>query len=163
MAEVYLGLGSNIAPTQHLRRAFIALEQHFGQFILSPIYESEAVGFKGDNFLNCVTKITTELSVGTLLNTLRDIENQNGRDRAAARFSGRTLDIDILTYDRCAGIIEGVHLPRDEIFKNAFVLKPFSDIAPDFIPPGTQKSLLELWQQFDKENQNLWQVEFEKP
>ena len=110
--KVYLGLGSNQSPDFHIRQALDALYQQFGNLRISPVYESAAVGFSGDNFLNLVVEINTSLSVGELLQTLRTIENQNGRNRTAPRFSGRTLDIDILLYGDVVGVVEGVTTPQ---------------------------------------------------
>lgn len=163
MPEVFLGLGSNQSPELHIGNAISALRDRFGEVRLSPIYESEAVGFVGDNFLNLVARIETALTIGELHQILRDIENANGRDRAQARFSGRTLDIDILTYGDAQGLIEGVQLPRDEVFVNAFVLKPFSDLAPWLRVGDRQQTLAELWQAFDLGAQRLWQVNKDWP
>lgn len=165
MAQVYLGLGSNTQPQTHIANALDALHVQFTELVLSPVYESKAVGFDGDNFLNLVVHVQTDLSVGELLTNLRTIENNNGRDRSAPRFSGRTLDIDILTYDDLQGVIDGVQLPRDEIFKNAFVLKPFSELAPCLKVAGADNSLAQLWADYVAHNPNhsaqqLWPVDF---
>lgn len=156
MAKVYLGLGSNVNATFHLRQALDALAQHFGELELSPVYESESVGFTGDSFLNLVVALETELKVGELYGLLRSIEDDNGRDRSAPRFSERTLDIDILAYDNLAGTFDGVELPRDEIVKNAFVLRPLSDLAPNWLHPKLGATAAQLWQDYDKEKQQLW-------
>lgn len=158
MAEVYVSIGSNIDKQKHITACLQELAKHFGGLELSPIYESEAVGFDGDTFFNLVAKFDTELSVGELNDTLKSIEDQYGRDRSGPKFSGRTLDIDILTYDNLVGEIDGVQLPRDEITKNAFVLLPLQDIAPDKLHPEQQVSYARLWFFFDKDSQKLWQV-----
>lgn len=158
--KVYLGLGSNQQASFHIRRALDALYQHFPGMQVSPIYESAAVGFNGDNFLNLVVEVETALSVGELLQLLRDIENQNGRDRTAPRFSGRTLDIDILLYGDCLGVIDGVKLPRAEILENAFVLQPLADLAPDLMHPVVHKTMASLWREYDKSRQRLWLATF---
>lgn len=159
--KVYLGLGSNQKPEFHIHQALDALYQQFGVLRISPVYESAAVGFSGDNFLNLVVEITAELSVGELLQTLRNIENQNGRNRAAPRFSGRTLDIDILLYGNAVGVVDGVKLPREEILENAFVLRPLADLAPDLVHPQIKLTMAELWQKYDKSRQRLWPVTFD--
>ena len=107
------------------------------------------------DFINSVVKIETALSVGELLNALRKIEDDNGRIRGGERFSARTLDIDILTYDDLTGKVDGVELPRDEILKNAFVLWPLAEIAPDALHPVTKTTYAEHWQAFDKGSQKL--------
>lgn len=158
MAKVFLGLGSNIDATRHIRDALSDLRIYFGGVQLSPVYESEAVGFAGDNFLNMVVVIDTNMDIGALHKALRDIENKHGRDRRTPKFSGRTLDIDILMYDSCVGDFSGVTLPRDEILKNAFVLKPLCDLAPDLMHPQKNKTIAQLWLEYDKSAQKLWQV-----
>lgn len=162
MAQVYLSLGSNIDQARHIRACLDALENHFGQLLISPIYESEAVGFAGDNFYNLAVKVTTDLSVGELLSILRQIEDDNGRVRKCERFSARTLDIDILTYDDLVGVFDGVELPRDEILKNAFVLWPLANIAADELHPLARQSYAELWRAFDKNSQKLWAIAFSR-
>lgn len=158
--RVFLGLGSNQMPDFHIARALEALQRRFGELRISPVYESAAVGFDGDNFLNLAVELNTSVSVGELLQTLRKIENQNGRNRAAPRFSGRTLDIDILLYGDVVGEVDGVKLPRDEILENAFVLRPLADLAPDLLHPQNKKSMALLWQEYDKSRQSLWPAAF---
>ncbi len=158
--KVFLGLGSNQKPEFHIARALDALYVQFGEMHISPVYESAAVGFDGANFLNLVVEIETVLPVRDLLQALRTIENDNGRDRSAPRFSGRTLDIDILLYGDAVGEVDGVTLPRPEILTNAFVLRPLADIAPDLRHPQNNQTLGDLWRDYDKTRQSLWRVEF---
>lgn len=160
MASVYLSLGSNIHREQHLLAALEALSAHFGALQCSSVYESEAVGFNGAPFLNLVVGLHTDQSIGALAQMLRHIEDNNGRDRRAVRFSARTLDIDILTYDQCVGELDGVKLPREEILKHAFVLQPLAELAPEVVHPQTKKTYRNLWQAFDKASQALWPVTF---
>lgn len=160
MARVYLSLGSNIDRKVHLASALDALHEKFGNLILSPVYESKSVGFDGDDFLNSVVGLDTQLSVGGLSAILKGIEDDNGRDRASPKFSGRTLDIDILTYDKLSGVIDGVELPRDEVTVNAYVLKPMFDIAGDEIHPVLNKTYAELWDGFQNK-ESVWPVHFE--
>lgn len=160
MAKVYLGLGSNQQAHMHLYNALTALTRRFGSIETSPVYESRPVGFDGANFLNMVVAIDTALRPEDLLRVLKQIERENGRDLNAPRFTSRTLDIDILTYDRWTGEFGGVQLPRDEILKYAFVLKPFCDIAPHYMHPQTQKTLAEHWAEFELQDQSLWRTYF---
>ncbi len=161
MTQVYLSIGSNIDRYQHITASLEALDKEFGAMSISPVYESEAIGFEGDNFLNLVVGFYCELSVGDLSAALRDIEHDNGRRRDGPKFGPRTLDIDILTYGDEVGCIDGVDLPRDEIVKNAFVLLPLFDIAPEDHHPQINKTYGELWQQYDQTSQKLWSVDFE--
>ena len=158
MATVYVSIGSNIDKEKNIKACLQELALNFSGLLLSPIYESESVGFDGDNFFNLVARFTTDLSVGELNLSLKAIEDNHGRERSGPKFSGRTLDIDILTYDDLVGNIDGVQLPRDEITKNAFVLLPMADIAGNEVHPELQVSYSRLWFFYDKEKQKLWQV-----
>ncbi|WP_444899186.1 2-amino-4-hydroxy-6-hydroxymethyldihydropteridine diphosphokinase [Microbulbifer sp. SSSA003] len=160
MAQVYLSLGSNINRAQYIRAALDALAGQFGDLKVSQVFESEAVGFPGDNFYNLVVGLQTDLPVGQLALCLRGIEDANGRLRSGPKFSARTLDIDILTYDQLTGTIDGVKLPRGEIVKNAFVLQPLAEIAPEVLHPIEQKTYRQLWNEYDQASQKLWPVEF---
>ncbi|MCQ3828667.1 2-amino-4-hydroxy-6-hydroxymethyldihydropteridine diphosphokinase [Microbulbifer elongatus] len=163
MAIVYLSLGSNIDREKHLSAGLDALVEAFGDLKMSQVYESEAVGFDGDNFYNLVAAIETDLSVGELAVKLRNIEDANGRLRSGPKFSARTLDIDILTCDDLTGEVDGVTLPRGEILKNAFVLLPLSELAPDTEHPVERKTYQQLWEAYDQSSQKLWPVTFNWP
>ena len=160
MARVYVSLGSNIEPRQHIRAGLAEMKQHYGTLTLSAIYESEAVGFEGDNFYNLVAGFDTPLDVYSVANILRLIEKNNGRIRTAKRFSARTLDLDILLYDDLILKNEQVNIPRDEILRYAFVLLPLAEIAQETQHPVTKQTYAALWQGLDKKGQSLWRVEF---
>lgn len=161
MTRVYLSLGSNINRYQNITAALDALDKTFSPLTISTIYSSEAVGFEGDDFLNLVVGFDSDLAVGELSSTLRQIEQDNGRCRQGSKFSSRTLDIDILTYGGAVGCYDKVSLPRDEITKNAFVLLPLQELAPNDLHPVLQVSYQELWQCYDHASQVLWPVDFE--
>ena len=160
MSLIYLSLGSNIQPYRNICAALDALQLSFGDLEISSVYESEAVGFKGHNFFNLVVGINTDMPVARISARLKQIEDSNGRDRSAPRFSARSLDIDILTVDNLVGHFDGVDLPRDEVLKNAFVLQPLAQIAPDVAHPVTGTSYSQHWREFDKSRQKLWPIEF---
>lgn len=163
MAEVYLSLGSNINREHYICAALEGLTALFGELVCSSVYESEAVGFEGDNFFNLVVGIQTTLSPGELARVLRKLEAENGRNRTSPRFSARTLDVDILSYDALVGNHSGLTLPRGEISENAFVLQPLAEIAPDGVHPALNIRYADLWQDFDKSSQQLWPITFKFP
>lgn len=158
MARIYISIGSNIEAERHLRLAIGELRKYYGELQLSSVYESEAVGFDGDNFLNMVVGLDTDEEVHTVLQTLREIEDRHGRIRGGPRFSARTLDLDLLLYDDLVVKEEALDLPRGEIIQNAFVLWPLAEIAPEIMHPVEQQSMAALWQGFDKESQKLWPI-----
>jgi len=160
MAQVYVSIGSNQDRDRYILSCLDALADAFGTLELSSVYESEAVGFDGDNFYNMVAGFETELPPAELSALLKSIEDANGRTRSGPKFSGRTLDIDILTWDALSGVHSGIQLPRDEILTNAFVLWPLAEIAPQVCHPVDGRSYAALWQAYDRTKQKLWPVAF---
>ena len=160
MATIYISLGSNINREKNTRVGIAALKQFFGDLTLSSVYESEAVGFNGDAFYNMVIACEVSTPVVETNQILRDIEDANGRDRSGPKFSSRTLDLDLLLYDDVQLDENGLKLPRGEILKNAFVLWPLAEIAPELKHPETQTSYAELWTAYDKNKENLKPIEF---
>lgn len=160
MTRVWLSLGSNVDRERHIRAALAALRGQFGVLVVSPVYDCGAVGFAGDPFLNLVVGIDTALPVGELAAWLRALEEANGRVREPGRrFNDRTLDIDILTYGDVAGMIDAVELPRGEILKHAFVLRPLADVAPEELHPVLRVSYRELLARKDFSGQLMARVE----
>ena len=147
MAIAYLSLGSNIDAERNLRSCIKALRSQFGNVLVSPIYQSAAVGFEGDDFLNAAARLETSLDPIALDAWLHDLEDRHGRRRDVPRFSSRPLDIDVLLYD--ALIFKGpgnLELPRPELAEQAFVLRPMVDIAPQCVHPIIGRSLREIWE-----------------
>lgn len=162
MVDVYLSLGSNIEREANIRRAEQALQQAFGCLTYSPVYETEAVGFSGDNFYNSVVAFKTELPALEIVARLKKIEDGFGRDRSQPKFSARVIDIDLLLYGDVVTDADGIHLPREEILYNAFVLKPLADIAADYCHPVVGKTLKQLWLESDLTEVSLIKVDFKR-
>ena len=161
MPRVYLSLGSNCRREASLRSALALLRREFPGLRCSPVYESEAVGFTGENFYNLVVGIDAELTIGQLAERLRAIEYMNERRRSGEKFAPRTLDIYILVYGDQVGTVEGIELPRDEILKYAFVLRPLADIIPEQRHPVVGKCYRQLAAELDLGRQKLWPVPFD--
>jgi len=160
MAKIFISIGSNINKDHHIRQGIAELCAILDDFVVSSVFESESVGFDGSNFYNLVCGGTTELSVEEVTQLLRRIEVDNGRDRSAKKFSSRTLDLDLLTYDQLVAT-SPAQLPRDEIDKNAFVLWPLCEVAPNEVHPLLGQSYQTLWDNFDQQLQKLWIVKFD--
>ncbi|WP_394199981.1 2-amino-4-hydroxy-6-hydroxymethyldihydropteridine diphosphokinase [Shewanella waksmanii] len=162
MATIYISIGSNIEPEKYVKAALSELTYHLGAIKCSSVYESEAVGFEGSNFLNMVVGAETDLSIAQVVSLFKEIEQLHGRQRGAKKFSPRTIDLDLLLYDDQVTETPIV-LPRGEIVYNAFVLWPLAELAPTEVHPVTQKSYQQMWTDFDKSSQHLWPVAFELP
>ncbi|MDH5666044.1 MAG: 2-amino-4-hydroxy-6-hydroxymethyldihydropteridine diphosphokinase [Nitrosopumilus sp.] len=158
MGKVFVSIGSNIDREKNIRAGIDALTKHFGELVLSPVYETEAIGFDGDPFYNLVAAFETELNPYQVNDALHQIEEDNGRDRSDPKFSSRTLDIDLLLYDDLIINDDKLQIPRDEIEKYAFVLKPLVDMIPDIKHPVTKTAYQSIWTSSDINKSNLMEV-----
>ncbi len=153
--QVFLGIGSNLDAELNIGSALKSLRAFDEQMNTSKTYQSEAIGFCGPPFLNLVVSITSHKSLIDLSSSLKEIEENQGRLEVLEKYSSRTLDIDILTYDDLVGIHGGIELPRPEIRLNAYVLRPFAELTPQLMLPGSTDTLEELWRLFDQASQPL--------
>ncbi|MCB1692196.1 MAG: 2-amino-4-hydroxy-6-hydroxymethyldihydropteridine diphosphokinase [Pseudomonadales bacterium] len=151
MHTAYLGIGSNIDPAPHISAGLSEISLRYSLLAISSVYRTEAVGFRGAPFLNLVVKVETRLGVRQLARDIKQLERDYGRVEPCTKFSSRRLDIDILTYDELLGEHGGQSLPRDEITRNAFVLCPFSELAPSLVIPGQRETLAALWERLPKD------------
>lgn len=161
MARVSISLGSNINAEQNIRLAVKALREHFGQLDISPVYQTAAVGFEGDDFLNLVVCFDSEGDVFEVAARLKLIEDELGRDRSQPRFSARSIDLDLLTFDDLVMDERGVQIPRHEILQNAFVLKPLSDICAELRHPLLECSYRQLWDEMQPSSDRIEQIELD--
>lgn len=159
MSRVYLSLGSNIDARNNIKAGIEALNARFGEMQLSPIVESEPVGFIGDPFINLMTVLDTELPIPELSKQLRQMEYDFGREDNAPKFSGRTLDIDIVMVDQLHGEHFDIQLPRKDLFEHGYMLYPLALMEPELVPPGQEKTVHELWANFPFPEQKLWLTE----
>lgn len=156
--QILISVGSNIDKESNTEKGLQALYDYFGELVVSTIYESESVGFSGDNFLNSVVLAYTSKSIKDVCLQLKLIEDKQGRTRDK-KFGNRTLDLDLLTFDNVV-TNSPVILPRQEIEYNAFVLQPIAEIVPNQIHPTSQKKYVTLWNEFllhkPNNQQKLW-------
>lgn len=161
MAQVYLGLGSNIEPAAHLRLATAELRRRFGRLELSPVYRGRAIGFDGDDFLNLVVGLRTSLQPDAILAEIEAIHRLARRERNGRKLQPRTLDIDLLLYDDVVIDTADRDLPRSDVLDYAFVLRPLADLAPELIHPATGRAMREHWRDFDADSQPLTRVDLD--
>lgn len=152
-ANVYLGLGSNVLPRKNIALAVQELRSRYGELRVSAVYQSAALGFDGEDFLNLVVGLQTDSTASDVCDEIELIHNLAGRTRATGgnndKWVSRPLDIDLLLYndlieDKCP-----VRVPRSDVLEYSFVLRPLAELAPDLVHPVTRKTLLEHWQEFD--------------
>jgi 2-amino-4-hydroxy-6-hydroxymethyldihydropteridine diphosphokinase len=145
---IYISVGSNVDKEKHTKAGLQGMYQAFGELTLSSVFESESVGFEGNNFYNLVIKANTMLSIAQVCSVLKQIEQDNKRQRSERKFAPRTLDLDLLLYD-------------NQVMSQPIVLKPLAEIAADEVHPVVKQSYANLWQTYDKSLQKLWTIKFD--
>ena len=152
---IYLGLGSNQgARRESLAKAIEQLKHNgFSCQEISPLVESPAL-LKADAkpewnrpYLNLVVGGKTQLKPHELLKLAKKVEVALGRDLAAARWSPRPIDIDILLWDDEKIDSKDLVIPHPQMYKRAFVITPLMHLAPHTIIPGINLSALQISQQ----------------
>ncbi|MEJ2361634.1 MAG: 2-amino-4-hydroxy-6-hydroxymethyldihydropteridine diphosphokinase [Gammaproteobacteria bacterium] len=78
MHTLYISVGSNIDPRRHVEQAMAELRQCFDNVQQSSLYESQSVGFDGDNFINLVVKADTDMPIHQVVDSLHAIEAREG-------------------------------------------------------------------------------------
>lgn len=151
MTAVYLGLGSNIEPERYIELGLAKLEKGFHVQAVSPWYCSKSLGFEGPDFINLVVKIEYADKLESLAQAIKDIEFECGRELNAAKFSSRTLDIDILLFGDAVGEFAGMQLPRADVYQYAYVLQPLLDICPQGKDPKSGQLLAEFLPQVQQQ------------
>lgn len=153
MNQAYIALGTNIEPCfTYLTEAIETLTSHKAISLkkTSSIYETAPVGYLDQaNFLNMVIEVETTLSPIELLDYCQSIESELGRERDI-RFGPRTIDLDILTYNKESIKIERLTVPHPRMHERAFVLVPLADIAPKLLIPELNKRVETLMNELSK-------------
>ena len=130
-AVAYIGLGANLGEAKAtLAQAIQALQATSGISKVqgSSFYQSEPVDAPGPVYVNAVARLTTTLAPLPLLDVLRGIEHQFGRERHF-RNAPRTLDLDLLLYDELEFETPSLVVPHPRMHLRAFVLKPLIELG----------------------------------
>lgn len=145
MFNVFIGIGSNLGNrTENCLAALEAISNFTIIKTVSSFYETEPVGNEDQPmFINAVAKVNTLLSPLTLLNSLKSIENQMGRERTE-RWGPRTIDLDLLFYEDFVLESQELTLPHKHLHKRKFVLEPICEIEPWLEHPVLKQSVSTL-------------------
>jgi len=139
MARAFIGLGSNLGDREEtLRKAISRLQETPGLRVLriSSLRETDPEGFSDQpRFLNGVAELETDLDPRSLLQILLSIEQTLGRVRPPHLPPGgpRTIDLDLLLYDRLTLNEPDLILPHPRMLQREFVLTPLAELAPELV------------------------------
>ena len=122
--EVVIGLGSNIDPEANLEQAVQELKSRFKVSKRSQWTRTKPIGIQDQpDFYNGALLMETELEQQSLKKELKRIEDILGRDRSLPKFGPRTIDLDILIWNK--KVVDEDYYVRD------FLRKGVEEIIPD--------------------------------
>ncbi len=166
MTRAILLAGGNVGDTAAvLERAEALLAERVGIVTLrSSRYTTEAWGFEATQpFVNQLFAVDTELDPEPLLDTLQGIEAELGRDRAVeaewkaqsgARYTSRTLDLDILFYGDRMIRTARLTVPHPLIGERTFALEPLCECFAELRHPESGRTMRALLDDlYERENQ----------
>jgi 2-amino-4-hydroxy-6-hydroxymethyldihydropteridine diphosphokinase len=142
----YLSLGSNIDPERNLRAA-VTLLARYGQIrAVSTVLETPPLGYtRQANFLNAALLLETPLTAPALREeAIPAVESELGRVRSANKNGPRTIDIDIMLFNRDVLQMGHRHVPDPEVLERPYVTISLAEIAPDYEHPETGRTLQEI-------------------
>lgn len=151
--RVFLGLGSNMGDRKaYLDGAVQGLKEadQVSLIQVSSYIETPPYGLVDqDPFLNAVVEIETTLAPYPLLDLCQSLEQTAGRVRKV-HWGPRTLDVDILFYDREILGLDRLAVPHPDLVNRAFVLEPMVELAPNFIHPVNKLTMAKCLEVLEK-------------
>ena len=85
--------------------------------------------------MNAVIKVETQLDFEELFFHLMRVEKEQGRVRTQKRWQSRTLDLDLLLFNKIQIETEKIILPHPGLITRSFVIYPLLEIEKDLILP----------------------------
>lgn len=145
--EVYLAVGSNLGDKNayigngidELRRIKEIKEVRVSELLVTKPYG----GVEQDDFVNGAIALKTLLSPQELLEKLHEIEQHANRERII-HWGPRTLDLDIIFYDKLVYEDENLIIPHIDMQNRDFVLKPLAELCPNYRHPVFEKTVSQL-------------------
>lgn len=152
--EAYIAFGSNIGDKEaYIKKAIEGLKATPGCKVekISELIVTEPYGgVEQDMFLNGTLKLRTLLTPKELLRRLHELEQEAGRERKV-HWGPRTLDLDILLYDKLLLEEDDLCIPHVDMQNREFVLKPMAEIAPYKRHPVYGKTMKEMYEDLNRE------------
>lgn len=165
MATAYLGLGSDLGDrVAWLRRGVDGLADAGLEIVaVSCLYLSEPVGDPQlPWFVNAALAVNEPPDPRRLLEICLAVERACGRRRdpggRAPSHPGpraRSLDLDVLLYDRQRLEAPGLSVPHPRLHERRFVLRPLAEIAPAAVHPDSGRTVSDLLENLER-GERVW-------
>lgn len=154
---VYVAVGSNMGDKETYIRDGIAQLREYPQIVAEQVSDLICTapygGVEQDDFLNGAVKLKTLLTPGELLDVLHVIEQKAERKREI-HWGPRTLDLDIIFYDKLVYEDDNLIIPHIDMANRTFVLKPLAQLCPNYRHPLLHKTVSELLESLLEGNGN---------
>ena len=145
--DVLVALGSNMGDSRScIENAVAELKnsRYNKDIRCSDLIVTKPYGYtEQDDFLNGAVRFRTMLSPHGLLDLLHDIENNAGRKREI-HWGPRTLDLDIIFYDKVIMEEDDLIIPHADMHNRSFVLEPAAQLMPNYRHPVLGKTVVQL-------------------
>ena len=145
--RAYVGVGSNLGD-RWANLAFAArglrAEPRVALLRASRVWDTAPVGPPQPRYLNAVLEVEAGVPARALLDALLRIERAAGRLRGTARWTARTLDLDLLLYGDAELRAPGLVVPHPAMATRRFVLAPLAELCPERLVPGTGRTVAGL-------------------
>ena len=155
--KYHVSIGSNIGDRlENIQSSLDLIHSRIASLTgISCIYESESIGFDGDDFYNICASFFSNISPHLVMQQLLEIEKTLGRNRSdETKYISRIIDIDILLIEDLVIDSEELKVPHPEMCNRRFVMEPLIEIDPNLIHPVSKVSLKEIYEAFDQ-NQKI--------
>lgn len=140
-------LGDRLANMQGARDR-LKRDPDFHFLAQSRMYDTEPVGVteacRALMFLNAVVVVTAGIAPFSMLQHLRVIEHDMGRQREDDRNAPRPMDLDILYADNIAASSPDLTLPHPRWQDRRFVVQPLCDVQPDRVLPDDPRRVVDV-------------------
>jgi 2-amino-4-hydroxy-6-hydroxymethyldihydropteridine diphosphokinase len=136
--DAYIGIGANLGNAQEsVQQAIDRLSSLPKTRVVrqSSLFRTAPIDAGGDDYVNAVACVKTQLDAHELLAQLQAIENEFGRERPYVN-APRTLDLDILLYGNRQIDSASLTVPHPRLTQRAFALIPLLQIDPLIAIPG---------------------------
>lgn len=155
--KAYVAVGSNMGDSRKLiEEGLDKLSKHkdIRRFSESALLVTKPYGpVEQDDFLNGCVAFETLLNPEELLEELHRIEAEANRERKI-HWGPRTLDLDIIFYDRLVYESDDLIIPHVDMHNRQFVLKPLAELAPNYRHPVFGLTVTQMLEKLSAKEEN---------